>query len=175
MPRFADEHLSLSGATDEEVAALWRAGFTPLGWMLWRRLADLWDFPILDAPCSPQTKVRDYRDLLLFPTGNRARSMSTVRFEENWPYDARIAEGDGTYQAQSNFAKLTNPLYDYVADQYGEYPRTGETQRPVAHGRTTDSVTLRRAVASRPVRHYLSSRARWATLTADLRCGAGVT
>lgn len=136
VPRFRDESISLWEATDDEVTALWRAGFTPLGWMLWRRLEDLWDSPILNAHRSPQTKIRDYRDLLLFPTRNRARSSSTVQWEDNWPHDVRIVEGDGTYQAQSNFAKLTNPLYDYVADAYGEYPahrRNAKTRQGWTH------------------------------------------
>ena len=41
IPRFADESISLWTATDEECKTLGLNGFTPLGWLMWKRLEEL--------------------------------------------------------------------------------------------------------------------------------------
>ena len=93
--------------------------------MLWQRLSELWESPLINkGKGDPRTKINDFRDLLLFPTRNKARNTNHVLHSEKWPYSARIVPSDGTYQSQSNFAnRWSNPLYDYVAEQYNKWPQ----------------------------------------------------
>lgn len=125
IPRFEDSDISLWEATEEEAIELWGHGFTPLGYLLWQRLIELWQDPAI-ATMAPGPRVKEFRELLLFPTRNKARKgrdgESRVQIDPGWRKSIRIVEGTGTYQAQSNFAKLTNPLYDFVAEQHDEWP-----------------------------------------------------
>lgn len=140
-PRLADTNISLWNATNEETASLWKAGFTPLAWMLWNRLEELWDSPALinGGKSTYQRKIKDYQDLLLFPTRNKARKTPTssrVTFENTWPHATRIIEGTGTYQAETQYELIVNPLYDHVASIYDEWPahrRTRKTRRGWTH------------------------------------------
>lgn len=125
IPRFADPAVSLWDATEEEALTLWKHGFTPLGFLVWQRLHELWQHPaIKHLPLGPRAK--EYRQLLLFPTRNKARKgrdgLPNVQTDPGWRKSIRIVEGDGTYQAQSNYATHTNPLYDYVEEQFDESP-----------------------------------------------------
>lgn len=137
--RFADPAVSLWDATDEEAAMLWRHGFTPLGLLVWQRLRELWDDPAISSmPWGP--RIKEFRELLLFPTRNKARQgrdgQPNAQADPGWRKSTRIVEGAGTYQAQSNFAKLTNPLMDYVSEQRDEWPehRTNtETRKGWTH------------------------------------------
>ncbi len=71
-------------------------------------------------------RVRDFHDLLLFPTRTKARAGRdgevSVLTEPGWRRGTRIVEGTGSYQNQSNYQRFSNPLYDYVADDMNEYP-----------------------------------------------------
>lgn len=134
VPRFADPAVSLWDASEDEALTLWQAGFTPLGYLLWQRLRELWhDAAIARLALGP--RVQEYRELLLFPTRNRARmgrdDQPAVQIDAGWRKSTRIVTGTGTYQAQGNYAKLTNPLYDYVAEERNEWPehRTNATTR----------------------------------------------
>lgn len=51
--------------------------------------------------------------------------------DPGWRKPTAIVEGAGTYQGQSNYAQDVNPLYDFVADQFNEYPehRTNASER----------------------------------------------
>ena len=134
VPRLLDPAVSLWEATEEESELLWRHGFTPLNLLLWNRLRELFsDRTVRGMPCGATT--REVRDLLLFPTRNRARvgrdGQPNVQADPGWRKSTRIVEGAGTYMAQSNWAKLTNPLLDYVSEQLDEWPehRTNSAQR----------------------------------------------
>jgi hypothetical protein len=125
VPRFADRKVSLWTATEEESLLLWRAGFTPLGYLLWQRLTELFnDRAVRNLDWGHRTKP--FRQLLLFPTRNRARvgrdGEPNVQADSGWNPSTQIVEGAGTYQAQSNWARLTNPLMDYVAEEMDEWP-----------------------------------------------------
>lgn len=123
--RFEDPALSLWDATEEEEIELWRHGFTPLSLILWRRLKELWDDPAIRRK-NLQNRVRDFYDLLLFPTRTKARrgrdGEGSVLTEPGWRRSTRIVEGTGSYQNQSNYQRFSNPLYDYVAEDMHEYP-----------------------------------------------------
>jgi hypothetical protein len=133
--RFEEQSVPLWAASEEESLRLWRAGFTPLNYLIWQRLRELWAHPAIRHRNTLGTRIKDYRELLLFPTRNRARVGSTglasVQIDPGWRKSIRIVEGDGTYQAQSNWAKHVNPLYDYVAEQFDEWPehRTNAANR----------------------------------------------
>lgn len=126
LPRLAESELSLWEATDTESVELWRRGYTPLAYLLWDHLwDDLWHHPAI-SELPLRERITEYRDLLLFPTRNRVRpgrEAQPVQTDSAWKNSTRIVPGTGNYQAQSNYAKITNPLYDYVADQFGWYPR----------------------------------------------------
>jgi hypothetical protein len=133
-PRLADPSVSLWEATDDEAVQLWRHGFTPLGYLLWDRLWELWNDPAISRLSIPR-RAAECRELLLFPTRNRARPSRdgepSVQTDPSWRSSVRIVEGTGSYQAQSNWAKLTNPVYDFVAEEFAEWPkhRTNVTTR----------------------------------------------
>ena len=132
--RFNDPQHKMWSATEEESFTLWSHGFTPLNWLLWERLRELWQHPAI-AHLDAGPRTTEFRDLLLFPTRNQARKsrggLPSVLTDPGWRKPTRIVPGTGTYQSQSNYAKLVNPLYDWVADQFLEYPehRTNSTQR----------------------------------------------
>ncbi|PPI70873.1 hypothetical protein C5E12_08285 [Rathayibacter rathayi] len=134
VPRLANPGVSLWDATEAEARQLWREGFTPLGFLLWQRLRELWADPTVRG-LALGPRVKEFRELLLFPTRNRARpgrdGEPSVLTDPGWRKSTRIVEGAGTYQAQGNWAKLTNPLMDYVAEQRDEWPehRTNSEQR----------------------------------------------
>ncbi|PPF82971.1 hypothetical protein C5B96_08520 [Subtercola sp. Z020] len=126
VPRFADADLSLWQATDEESIELWHHGFTPLAYLLWDRLwDDLWHHPAISS-LSRRKRVSEFRELLIFPTRNRVRpgrEMQPVQTDPAWNDSIRIVPGTGSYQAQSNYARITNPVYDHVEEQFGSSPR----------------------------------------------------
>jgi integrase len=132
--RLLDPAVSLWEATEEESALLWRHGFTPLNFLLWHRLRELFSDRAMRGMSFGST-TREVRDLPLFPTRNRARAgrdgQPNVQADPGWKKSTRIVEGAGTYMAQSNWAKLTNPLLDHVSEQLDEWPehRTNSSQR----------------------------------------------
>lgn len=134
VPRFEDRSVSLWDATEEEAVELWRHGFTPLCLLLWQRLRELWESPAIRSMATGP-RVREFRELLLFPTRNKARTgrdgQPHVLTDPSWRRSTRIVEGTGTYQAQTNYAKHSNPVLDYVAQQFEEWPehRTNATTR----------------------------------------------
>ncbi|MDQ0726049.1 integrase [Microbacterium sp. W4I20] len=125
-PRFEDRSISLWEATEEESIRLWRAGFTPLNYLLWLRLKELWNHPAIKHRNSLGARIKDFRELLMFPTRNPARTRATgtpmVQIDPGWRKSIALVEGDGTYQAQSNYAKHANTLYDYVEQEFDEHP-----------------------------------------------------
>jgi hypothetical protein len=138
VPRFEDQSLALWAATEEESVTLLRAGFTPLNLLLWQRLWELWSHPALKDTRGGE-RIRNFRELLLFPTRNPARKGTTgeptVQIDPNWRRRIDIVPGTGTYQAQSNYTKLTSPLYDYVAEQFDRWPEH-RTNSPTRRGWT---------------------------------------
>lgn len=123
IPRFADPQVSLWTATDEEVRTLWQAGFTPLGWLYWRHLDELWTTMPRTGKPSMQEEIDAFMNLLLFPSVSRGiPSKSEFAIDPNWPYDASIPEGTGGYQHPSNYMKHSALIYDYVAQIHGEWP-----------------------------------------------------
>lgn len=126
LPRFAESGDSLWTATDEESIELWRHGFTPLGYLLWDRLRDdLWEHRAI-AQLPLKRRIAEFRELLIFPTRNRVRpgkEMQPVQTDPSWPNSIRIVPGTGSYQSQTNYAKIANPIYDYVAEEFNSYPR----------------------------------------------------
>lgn len=129
IPRFSDESTSLWTATTEECLELWKAGFTPVGWMLWQLLKEMWnESPVLQPYGNDVVgKAKAFMNLLMFPTMNHVRDTPTgtpfTQHADGWQYDATILSGDGGYQSQSNFAnRYSNPIYDYVAGLYDIYP-----------------------------------------------------
>ncbi|MGL3198363.1 MULTISPECIES: hypothetical protein [Curtobacterium] len=145
IPRFGeDPSLNLWQATDLESIELWRHGFTPLAYLLWDRLwEELWNHHAIRRLSTPR-RIEEFRDLLLFPTRNRARAGAVngaVQTDPTWTSSTRIVEGTGNYQSQTNFAKMTNPLYDFVEQEFKESPkhrtnrqgRTGWTHHGLRH------------------------------------------
>lgn len=119
LPRFTNPAVSLWDATEDEAKTLWRAGYTPLGWMLWNRLKEL---HAAVPPGDSDQRLNDFMDLLLFPTRNQARMGGRVEHEPNWPYSVRIVPGQGTYQSQTNYAGFSNPIYDHVSTILNDFP-----------------------------------------------------
>lgn len=60
----------------------------------------------------------------------------------------------GAYQSQSDHAKLVNPLYDWVADQFLSTPSIGLTRPSGRVGHTMDFATMRCRQGSRPAHRY---------------------
>lgn len=154
VPRFADKSVSLWTATDEECKTLWLNGFTPLGWLMWKRLEELWEqIPAIRGnrqKDNVQDMIKDYLDLLLFPSFTPPRKdksgLQAVRYDANWPYETRIVPNTGTYQAFDRYAHTwLNPLFDYCADIYDEWPESR------VHRKT------RRGWTHHGLRHYAAS------------------
>ncbi|ROP74406.1 tyrosine-type recombinase/integrase [Curtobacterium sp. PhB115] len=126
LPRFADPAISLWEATDAESVELWRHGFTPLAYLLWDRLwDDLWHHPAIEK-LSLNRRIDEFRELLIFPTRNRVRpgrEMQPVQTDPSWTNSIRIVAGTGSYQSQTNYAKIANPIFDHVAEEFRSYPR----------------------------------------------------
>lgn len=134
IPRFQDQRIPLWASTEEESIELWSHGFTPLNYLLWQRFRELWIHPAIEhLEAGPRTIL--FRELLMFPTRNRARpgrdGRPNVLIDPGWKKSIAIVDGDGTYQAQSNFAKAANPVYDHVSEHFLSYPehRTNSTSR----------------------------------------------
>lgn len=133
VPRFADPTVSFWTSTDDEAILLWKNGFIPLGWLIWNRLEELWNDPIInEGKPSLKKKINDYMDLLLFPSKQKPRGTNKTSWEDNFPYGKRIVEGTGSYQSMSNYnANYQNPLFDYVTQIYDIWPehRANSTTR----------------------------------------------
>ncbi|MDR8019419.1 phage integrase central domain-containing protein [Nesterenkonia aerolata] len=136
IPRFADKEANLWSATDEEAIELWRHGFTPLCYLLWQRLDELWNSRAVQRHKKTKDAIDDFLDLLLFPTRNTVRKTRdgkpNTAIPEGWGHSVRIVEGTGSYQIQSNYAnRYANPLYDYVSEVLDEWPehRRNSTKR----------------------------------------------
>lgn len=134
VPRFEDESVPLWDATEEEVILLWYHGFTPLGYLIQQRLIELWHDPSIQH-MPEDLRLVNFRELLLFPTRNKARQgrdgQPHVLTDPGWRRSTKIVEGAGTYQGQSNYAQDVNPLYDFVAEQFNSFPehRTNAADR----------------------------------------------
>lgn len=149
VPRFADPQASLWEATDKEVGMLWRAGFVPLGWILLQRLREL----VQEVPDHDRMSLgelhKTYRNMLLFPTAGEARKQvpgHVIKKEKAFQYDITIVPGTGGYQVETAYAnKYSNPVYDYVAGIFNEWP---------AH---RANATSRRGWTHHGLRHYACS------------------
>ncbi|WP_026460456.1 hypothetical protein [Schaalia suimastitidis] len=124
--RFADPSVSLWTMTRGEALTLWSYGYPPLAFMLWLRLTELWNSPVVQRQGNVAKKKSVFSRLLLFPTRNPARlgrdGLPNVMFAPNWEGDATIVEDTGTYQSSTNLAvRYMNPLYDYVSEEMGGY------------------------------------------------------
>ena len=123
VPRFADGSVGLWTASDGECRILWRAGFCPLGWLMWQHLQELWDMMPRHGKPSMQEEIGTFMNMLLFPSVSRGvPSRSELAYERDWPYDTLIPTGTGGYQHPSNYMKLANVVYDYCAGVYDEWP-----------------------------------------------------
>lgn len=125
VPRFKDESIPLWDATEVEAILLWYSGFTPLGYLIQQRLIELWNDPCIQSMPN-DLRILNFRELLLFPTRNKARQgrdgQPHVLTDPGWRKSTRIVEGAGTYQGQSNYAQDINPVYDFAAEQFNAYP-----------------------------------------------------
>lgn len=72
--------------------------------------------------------------LLIFPAPNRVRpgrEAQPVQTDPSWTNSIRIVSGTGSYQSQTNYAKIANPVFDHVAEEFRSFPehRTNRTGR----------------------------------------------
>ena len=142
-------------ADEEDSLMMWANGYTPLGYLLWQRLEELWASEVIQSISSKKKRIEAYQRLLLFPTRNQAKldrdGLPNVLFEAGgWKADATIVPGTGTYQLIPNFTlRWANPLYDYVGETLGLYPahrinrpgRKGWTHHSLRHYAITTMIT----------------------------------
>jgi hypothetical protein len=85
----------------------------------------MWDHHAIRT--LPRAKrIAAFWELLLFPTRNPVRPgrvMQPVQVDPSWNDSVQIAAGSGSYMSQTNYAKIANPVYDYVGELFGSFPK----------------------------------------------------
>lgn len=125
-PRFANTKQSLWTSTDVEAITMWKAGFIPLGWLLWNRLEELWNHPAINFGTyltDNMTKIDAYKNMILFPTIQSNKPLRFVNYSDDYPFDKSITPMTGSFQQEYYYSQhWLNPVFDHVATIMDEWP-----------------------------------------------------